>query len=105
MPLAVVEMLFRFVDMMMEDGLQVELGARVLFFLLKTHQDTLVSNHTMRDRLASLREKTRRRLLVHRDRMGLNSAALNFLKREMKDQTTRFGESEESGGEKRMRLG
>ena len=43
--------------------------------------------------------------------MGVNSAALNFLKRELKDQTTRFGEDGErssgggSGGEKRMRLG
>ena len=45
--------------------------------------------------------------------MGINSAALNFLKRELKDQTTRFGEDGErnsgsgggGGGEKRMRLG
>jgi U3 small nucleolar RNA-associated protein 12 len=97
MPLVVVEMLFRFVDKMMTAGLQIELGAKVLFFLLKTHQDTLVSNHTMRERLASLREKTRARLSEHRHRMGVNSAALNFLRREMKDRSTRFGE-EENGG-------
>ena len=58
-------------------------------------------------------DKTRKRLLEHRNRMGINSAALNFLKRELKDQTTRFGEDGErnsgsgggGGGEKRMRLG
>ena len=104
MPLAIVSMLFRFVDKMMNAGLQIELGAKVLFFLLKTHQDTLVSNHTMRERLASLREKTRLRLTEHRNRMGLNSAALNFLRREMKDRSTRFGEDDE-GDNKRMRIG
>ena len=104
MPLAIVSMLFRFVDKMMNAGLQIELGAKVLFFLLKTHQDTLVGNHTMRERLASLREKTRLRLTEHRNRMGLNSAALNFLRREMKDRSTRFGEDDE-GDNKRMRIG
>ena len=106
---------------MMESGLQIELGAKVLFFLLKTHQDTLVSNHTMRDQLKNLRDKTRTRIVEHRDRMGVNSAALNFLKRELKDRSTRFGEEEQSqdtssgsgggsgggggGGTKRIKLG
>jgi hypothetical protein len=78
MPLSIVQMLFRFVYQMMESGLQVELGAKVLFFLLKTHQDTLVSNHTMRDQLKQLRDKTRSRIAEHRDRMGLNRYVVDW---------------------------
>ena len=110
MPLAHVQKMFRFVDAMMDAGLQVEMGAKVLFFLLKTHQDTLVSNHAMLDRIAALREKTRARLTEHRDRMGVNHAALRFIQRELKDRRTRFGQEGGAAGEggwmaKRPRLG
>ena len=104
MPLVHVRKMFRFVDAMMDAGLQVELGAKVLFFLLKTHQDTLVSNHSMLNRITALRNKTRARLVEHRDRMGVNHAALRFIQRELHDRRTRFGQADADSGAKRPRL-
>ena len=41
------------------------------YFSCSRHQDTLVSNHSMLNRITALRNKTRARLVEHRDRMGV----------------------------------
>ena len=52
------------------DGREVELAARSLFFLLRTHERQLCANRSLRATLLELGSSVRRRLEDHRDRVG-----------------------------------
>ena len=66
------------------DGIEVELGARCIFFLLRTYQDQIVSNRMLVTVLDNMRTATRAQLTRQKDRIGFNLAGLQYLKRQIK---------------------
>ncbi|KAJ2263795.1 beta transducin [Coemansia sp. RSA 376] len=56
------------------------LTCRVLFFMLKTHQNQIVATRTMRAQLSSIRTHLRAGVRVQRDYVGYNLAALQSLR-------------------------
>nr|XP_019010617.1 U3 small nucleolar RNA-associated protein 12 [Kwoniella pini CBS 10737]OCF49398.1 U3 small nucleolar RNA-associated protein 12 [Kwoniella pini CBS 10737] len=61
-------------------GVQTVLISRILFFLMRTHSNQLISNKIMRTPLLTLRNHLRESLEKEREIMGYNLAALKFLK-------------------------
>ncbi|KAI9091554.1 WD40-repeat-containing domain protein [Phlyctochytrium arcticum] len=59
------------------------LTSRILFFLLRTHQNQLVATKTLQPTLIAIRSSLRAALKSDRDIIGFNSAGLQFLKREI----------------------
>lgn len=55
------------------------LTCRVLFLVLKTHYKQIAATRAMRVLLDRLRERLRAGLQAHKDRMGVNLAAMRFL--------------------------
>ncbi|XP_058479073.1 WD repeat-containing protein 3 isoform X1 [Solea solea] len=66
-----------------QQGLEVELVCRCLFFLLKIHFGQISSNQMMLSVIDELRSNTLSKVQGIRDMMGFNSAALQFLQREI----------------------
>lgn len=66
-----------------QQGLQVELVCRCLFFLLKIHFGQISSNQMLLSVVDELRSNTVSKVKEIRDVMGFNSAALLFLQREI----------------------
>lgn len=64
------------------------LTCRVLFFLLKTHQNQLVATRTMRGRLSSIRKHLRAGVAAQRDQIGYNLAALSSLRADWEAKST-----------------
>ncbi|KAJ2747259.1 beta transducin [Coemansia sp. BCRC 34301] len=56
------------------------LTCRVLFFLLRTHQNQIVATRSMRAQLASIRAHLRAGVCAQRDHVGYNLAALQSLR-------------------------
>lgn len=66
-----------------QQGLEVELVCRCLFFLLKIHLGPITSNQVLLPVVDELRVGTLSRVRQIRDVMGFNGAALRFLQREI----------------------
>ncbi|XP_059198830.1 LOW QUALITY PROTEIN: WD repeat-containing protein 3 [Centropristis striata] len=66
-----------------QQGLEVELICRCLFFLLKIHFGQISSNQMLLSVIDELRTNTVSKVRQIRDVMGFNSAALQFLQREL----------------------
>uniref|UniRef100_A0A8C9Y473 WD repeat-containing protein 3 n=1 Tax=Sander lucioperca TaxID=283035 RepID=A0A8C9Y473_SANLU len=66
-----------------KQGLEVELVCRCLFFLLKIHFGQISSNQMLLSVIDELRTNTVSKVREIRDVMGFNSAALQFLQREI----------------------
>ncbi|XP_035031091.1 WD repeat-containing protein 3 [Hippoglossus stenolepis] len=66
-----------------QKGLEVELVCRCLFFLLKIHFGQISSNQMLLTVIDGLRMNTLSKVREIRDMMGFNSAALQFLQREI----------------------
>ncbi|KAM8857319.1 WD repeat-containing protein 3 [Synchiropus picturatus] len=66
-----------------QDGLEVELVCRCMFFLLKIHFGQISSNQMLLSVIDKLRTNTLSKVQEIRDVMGFNSAALQFLQREI----------------------
>uniref|UniRef100_A0AAQ6AI10 Small-subunit processome Utp12 domain-containing protein n=1 Tax=Amphiprion ocellaris TaxID=80972 RepID=A0AAQ6AI10_AMPOC len=66
-----------------QQGLEVELVCRCLFFLLKIHFGQISSNQMLLSVIDELRTNTLSKVREIRDVMGFNSAALQFLQREI----------------------
>ncbi|KAJ2470368.1 beta transducin [Coemansia sp. RSA 2322] len=75
------------------------LTCRVLFFLLKTHQNQIVATRVMRSRLSSIRGHLRAGVSSQRDQIGYNLAALTALRAEWEANATAefFDEKEIQG--------
>jgi len=68
----------------LENGLEVELACRVVFFLLRVHHKQIVAgHHSLVKQLQELGNAARRTLRHKKELVGLNIAAMNFLRREM----------------------
>ncbi|KAJ2614123.1 beta transducin [Coemansia sp. RSA 1365] len=74
--------LMTYIDMWAQREWNTALTCRVLFFLLRTHQNQIVSTRTMRSRLDSIRQSLRSGISTQRDQVGYNLAALASLKTE-----------------------
>ncbi|KAJ2727197.1 beta transducin [Coemansia sp. Benny D115] len=64
------------------------LTCRVLFFMLKVHQNQIVATRTMRGQLDSIRKNLRAGVVEQRDQIGYNLAALASLKTEWEANAT-----------------
>uniref|UniRef100_A0A8C9T7M5 WD repeat domain 3 n=1 Tax=Scleropages formosus TaxID=113540 RepID=A0A8C9T7M5_SCLFO len=84
-----------------QDGLEVELVCRCLFFLLRVHFGQISSNQMLLTVIDSLRSNTISKVREMKDILGFNSAGLQYLQRELEakedvmfftDATSRFEE-------------
>lgn len=88
-----------------QQGLEVELVCRCLFFLLKIHFGQISSNQMLLSVIDELRTNTLSKVHKIRDMMGFNSAALQFLQREIegKEDVMFFAEATGKLNEKKRR--
>eukprot|EP01116_Phalansterium_solitarium_P006507 TRINITY_DN18830_c0_g1_i1.p1 TRINITY_DN18830_c0_g1~~TRINITY_DN18830_c0_g1_i1.p1 ORF type:complete len:933 (-),score=243.72 TRINITY_DN18830_c0_g1_i1:56-2854(-) len=86
--------LFSYLNAFIEEGLNVELTCRCMFFLLKAHQNQIVSNKSLLTLMDSMKRNTRLRLQEAKDIVGFNRSAMGFLKRNIELNTnTEFFEA------------
>uniref|UniRef100_A0A3B4UMW4 WD repeat-containing protein 3 n=1 Tax=Seriola dumerili TaxID=41447 RepID=A0A3B4UMW4_SERDU len=83
LPFPYVPELLRLFNSYIQQGLEVELVCRCLFFLLKIHFGQISSNQMLLSVIDELRMNTLSKVHEIRDVMGFNSAALQFLQREI----------------------
>lgn len=74
--------LFRYIDVWVTREWNVSLGARILFFLMRTHHTQIVSNRVMRTTLLRLRTHVKDVLVKQKALVGFNLAALRFLQQQ-----------------------
>jgi len=78
-----------------EQGWNLILTSRILFFLLKTHHHQIVANRVMRTALIPLRRHLREALQKQKNTISYNLAALKYIKRQSEaQQTAEFFEEE-----------
>ncbi|CAN9498465.1 unnamed protein product [Ophioblennius macclurei] len=95
LPFPYVPELLKLFNSYIQQGLEVELVCRCLFFLLKIHFGQISSNQMMLSVIDELRTNTLSKVKEIRDVMGFNSAALQFLQREIesKEEVMFFAEA------------
>ncbi|XP_069011169.1 WD repeat-containing protein 3 [Embiotoca jacksoni] len=105
LPFPYVPQLLKLFNSYIQQGLQVELVCRCLFFLLKIHFGQISSNQMLVSVIDELRTNTLSKVREIRDVMGFNSAALQFLQREIesKEDVTFFADATGRLDEKKRR--
>uniref|UniRef100_A0A665X6N7 WD repeat-containing protein 3 n=1 Tax=Echeneis naucrates TaxID=173247 RepID=A0A665X6N7_ECHNA len=83
LPFSYVPELLKLFSGYIQQGLEVELVCRCLFFLLKIHFGQISSNQMLLSVIDELRMNTLSKVQEIRDVMGFNCAALQFLQREI----------------------
>uniref|UniRef100_A0A7N8XKA0 WD repeat domain 3 n=1 Tax=Mastacembelus armatus TaxID=205130 RepID=A0A7N8XKA0_9TELE len=83
LPFSYVPELLKLLNSYIQQGLEVELVCRCLFFLLRIHFGQISSNQMLLSVIDELRDNTLSKVREIRDVMGFNSAALQFLQREI----------------------
>jgi len=83
--------------------LNVTLVARIVFFLLRTHHRQIVANRIMRPTLIRLRKHLRTALQGHKDVIGYNLAALQFIRRKNDSERTALMYEEEGMDEEKVK--
>ncbi|XP_029314804.1 WD repeat-containing protein 3 [Cottoperca gobio] len=83
LPFPYIPELLKLFSSYIQQGLEVELVCRCLFFLLKIHFGQISSNQMLLSVIDELRTNTVSKVREIRDVMGFNSAALQFLQREI----------------------
>ncbi|KAM6956002.1 WD repeat-containing protein 3 [Lycodopsis pacificus] len=83
LPFPYVPQLLALFNSYIQQGLEVELVCRCLFFLLKIHFGHISGNQMLLSVIDELRTNTVSKVQEIRDVMGFNSAALQFLQREI----------------------
>ncbi|XP_075967408.1 WD repeat-containing protein 3 [Anarhichas minor] len=83
LPFPYVPQLLTLFNSYIQQGLEVELVCRCLFFLLKIHFGHISGNQMLLSVIDELRTNTVSKVQEIRDVMGFNSAALQFLQREI----------------------
>ncbi|KIJ37465.1 hypothetical protein M422DRAFT_178030 [Sphaerobolus stellatus SS14] len=87
LPFAKVLSLMVYLDEWAKRDWNIPLISRILFFLLRTHHNQIVANHSMRNTLIPLRKHLREALRRQQEILGYNLAALQFIGR--KDEARR----------------
>ncbi|KAJ2395526.1 beta transducin [Coemansia sp. RSA 2603] len=88
LPFSRVLSLMVYIDIWARREWNTPLTCRVLFFMLKTHQNQIVATRTMRSRLDSIRKHLRSGVSQQRDQIGYNLAALTSLRAEWEANAT-----------------
>ncbi|WWD03840.1 hypothetical protein V865_001896 [Kwoniella europaea PYCC6329] len=88
LPFRYVISLLGYLDEWALKGQQTVLISRILFFLMRTHSNQIISNKIMRTPLLTLRNHLRESLEKQRNVMGYNLAALKFLKSSWEQERT-----------------
>ncbi|XP_014852216.1 PREDICTED: WD repeat-containing protein 3 [Poecilia mexicana] len=83
LPFPYVPELLKLFSSYIQQGLEVELVCRCLFFLLKIHFGQITSNQMLVSVIDELKTNTLSKVCQIRDVLGFNSAALQFLQREI----------------------
>ncbi|MED6290311.1 Dip2/Utp12 protein [Characodon lateralis] len=83
LPFPYVPELLKLFNSYIQQGLEVELVCRCLFFLLKIHFGQITSNQMLVSVIDELKTSTLSKVCQIRDVLGFNSAALQFLQREI----------------------
>ncbi|XP_028992625.1 WD repeat-containing protein 3 [Betta splendens] len=83
LPFPYVPELLKLFGSYIQQGLEVELVCRCLFFLLRIHFGQISSNQMLLSVIDELRTNTLAKVCEIRDVLGFNSAALQFLQREI----------------------
>ncbi|KAJ2556560.1 beta transducin [Coemansia sp. RSA 1933] len=96
LPFSRVLSLMAYINIWAQHEWSTPLVCRVLFFLLKTHQNQVVATRTMRTQLNSIRQHLRAGVSLQRNQIGFNLAALRSLRTEWEATATAdfFGEEE-----------
>ena len=103
LPFDGVNHLINFLSEMIRERMQVELVARVLFFVLRIHQQQIVSNHALRDHIEHLKSSVREQLENHRDTLGFNISGIKYIQRVVGEKYIKVG-GDDDGSNKRSRL-
>lgn len=105
LPFPYIPELLKLFNSFIRDGLEVELVCRCLFFLLRIHFGQISSNQMLLSVIDELRTNTLSKVREIRDVMGFNSAALQFLQREIesKEDVMFFAEATGQLKEKKRR--
>uniref|UniRef100_A0A3Q2D293 WD repeat-containing protein 3 n=1 Tax=Cyprinodon variegatus TaxID=28743 RepID=A0A3Q2D293_CYPVA len=105
LPFPYVPELLKLFNSYIQQGLEVELVCRCLFFLLKIHFGQITSNQMLVSVIDELKTNTLSRVCQIRDLLGFNSAALQFLQREIesKEDVTFFTDATGQLEEKKKR--
>nr|XP_019043827.1 U3 small nucleolar RNA-associated protein 12 [Kwoniella bestiolae CBS 10118]OCF22757.1 U3 small nucleolar RNA-associated protein 12 [Kwoniella bestiolae CBS 10118] len=88
LPFRYVISLLGYLDEWALKGQQTVLISRILFFLMRTHSNQIISNKIMRTPLLTLRNHLRESLDTQRNVMGYNLAALKFLRSSWEQERT-----------------
>ncbi|KAJ2591119.1 beta transducin [Coemansia sp. RSA 1722] len=88
LPFSRVLSLMAYIDIWARRDWNTPLTCRVLFFMLKTHQNQIVATRIMRSRLDSIRKHLRAGVNQQRDQIGYNLAALASLRTEWEANAT-----------------
>ncbi|KIY46629.1 WD-repeat-containing protein [Fistulina hepatica ATCC 64428] len=103
LPFGKVVSLMEYLNIWAQKGWNIILVSRIIFFLLKTHHHQIVANRIMRTSLIPLRKHLRAALQRHKQVIGYNLAALQYIQRRNDaERTAQFYEEEGLDEEKAM---
>jgi len=89
LPLAAVLLMLEHAKVWLKQGLEIELACRCTFFLLRVHYKQIVAgHHSLVLQLQELGAVARRTLRQEKELVGLNIAAMHFLRREMEEDSS-----------------
>ncbi|KAF2421009.1 WD40 repeat-like protein [Tothia fuscella] len=85
LPFSILPSLFTFISLWIRRQWDVQLVCRVLFFMIKTHQRSIVASGELKAVLEGMRKDLRQTLGEVKDLVGFNLAALGFLEGEIRE--------------------
>ena len=89
LPLESVLQMLQHCKVWLEQGVHVELACRCCFFLLRVHHHQIAAgHHSLVQRLQQLGAAARKRLREEKELMGLNMAAMHYMRREMEEESS-----------------
>eukprot|EP00743_Colponemidia_sp_Colp-15_P004854 GILK01005231.1.p1 GENE.GILK01005231.1~~GILK01005231.1.p1 ORF type:complete len:974 (+),score=234.40 GILK01005231.1:60-2981(+) len=90
LPFAYVQKLFRFLNDILIQNLDIEMVARCVFFLLGVHQNQIVATNSLVPLIDSFQRNLRPKLQLYKDRVGFNMAAMRYVQREIEHSSIKF---------------
>ncbi|GJJ07205.1 hypothetical protein Clacol_001405 [Clathrus columnatus] len=101
LPFSKVISLIKYLNEWTKKGWNLTLSSRILFFILRTHHNQIVSTRVLRDILIPLRANLRNSLREQEEILNYNLAALQFMSRKLEaERTAQMFEEEELDEEK-----
>lgn len=86
LPLGHMERLMYYLIVLLRKGMGVEICAKVVVFLVKTHQNQIIATHTLSTPLRELRRLVKVRVGESRDMVGYNLVAMKAIGRFVREQ-------------------